>query len=251
MKNIMGKEFGALILLFNLFVSCTSTPVTATSYRPLSELSNVEVIGTVQINFDSVYMDISPYISKLNETAYIMLLETAKQEYGGIIDVMDITWVLIRYNPEKNMHEYSANGKVVSLGGENSKNTSVRVEDALERAAKQIMTAIQPNSRIAIVYVTSNDANTVEFISRELEYIMVNEGFTIIDRTQLDELRLEQNFQMSGEVDDETAVSIGKIVGANIIITGDITGSDSTRRLRLRVLNTQTAQVMAVASERL
>jgi curli biogenesis system outer membrane secretion channel CsgG len=80
---------------------------------------------------------------------------------------------------------------------------------------------------------------------------MVNEGFIIIDRSQLDRIRLEQNFQLSGVVDDETAVSIGKVVGANIIITGSVTGTDSTRRLRLRALNTQTAQVMAVASERL
>jgi hypothetical protein len=247
----MGKDFIILILVLNLFVSCIGTPVTTTPYRPLSGLPNVEVIGTVQVNFDSLYMDNYPNTSKLNETAYIALLETAKQEYSGIIDIMDITWVPVRYNPEKSMHEYSATGKVVSLGGENSETTVAGIEGALERAAKQIMASIQPSSKIAIVYVTSHDINTVEFITKELEYIMVNEEFTIIDRTQLDEIRLEQNFQMSGEVDDETAVSIGKIVGANIIITGNVTGADTTRRLRLRVLNTETAQVMAVASERL
>jgi hypothetical protein len=251
MKNIVVNELMALALLLNLFVSCAGTPATRTPYRPLSELPNAEILGTVQIKFDSIYMDHYLYISKLNETAYITLLEAAKQEYGGIIEVVDITWVLIRYNPEKQMSEYSASGKVVSLEGENSSNTATGIEGALERAAKQIMTTIQAGSKIAIVYVTSQDVNTVEFIAKELEYIMVNEGFTIIDRTQLDELRLEQNFQMSGEVDDETAVSIGKIVGANIIITGNVTGSESTRRLRLRVLNTQTAQVLAVASERL
>jgi hypothetical protein len=34
-----------------------------------------------------------------------------------------------------------------------------------------------------------------------------------INRSELDRIRREQNFQMSGEVDDETAVSIGKIAG--------------------------------------
>jgi hypothetical protein len=113
------------------------------------------------------------------------------------------------------------------------------------------MASLQPSSKIAIVYVSSRDPDTTEFIANELEYIMVNNGFTIIDRNQLDKIRHEQNFQLSGEVDDETAISIGKIVGANIIMTGSVTGSDSTRRLRLRALNTQTAQVMAVASEKL
>ncbi|MDR1785075.1 MAG: CsgG/HfaB family protein [Spirochaetaceae bacterium] len=121
------------------------------------------------------------------------------------------------------------------------------VESGLERAANQVMNHIQPRSRIAIVYVTSRDRDVTEYITSELEYIMVNDGFTLIDRSQLDQIRKEQGFQMSGEVDDATAVSIGKIIGANVIITGAVTGSGDLRRLRLRALNTQTAQVMATA----
>jgi len=56
---------------------------------------------------------------------------------------------------------------------------------------------------------------------------------------------------MSGEVDDATAVSIGKFAGADIIVTGRVDGEGNLRRLRLRALNTQTAQVVGVASERL
>ena len=85
----------------------------------------------------------------------------------------------------------------------------------------------------------------------ELEYIWVNQGYFITDRSQLDRLRREQNFQMSGEVDDATAVSIGKFAGADIIVTGRVDGEGNLRRLRLRALNTQTAQVVGVASERL
>jgi hypothetical protein len=54
---------------------------------------------------------------------------------------------------------------------------------------------------------------------------------------------------MSGEIDDETAVSIGKFAGADIIVTGKIDGEGSLRRLRLRALDTQTAQVVGAASE--
>jgi hypothetical protein len=56
---------------------------------------------------------------------------------------------------------------------------------------------------------------------------------------------------MSGEVDDDTAISIGKIIGADIIVTGRVDGEGTLRRLRLRALNTQTAQVVGVASERI
>ncbi|MDR1411449.1 MAG: CsgG/HfaB family protein [Spirochaetaceae bacterium] len=124
------------------------------------------------------------------------------------------------------------------------------IEAALSRAASTIMSRVPPRSKMAIVYVTARDAEVSEFIAGELEFIMVGRGLTLIDRSELDRIRREQAFQMSGEVDDTQAVSIGKIAGADVIITGSATGSGELRRLRLRALNTETGQVLAVASER-
>jgi len=124
------------------------------------------------------------------------------------------------------------------------------LEGALARAAEQVFRNVPIRSKIAIVYITSYDANTATYIAGELEFIWVNGGFTLIDRSQLDRLRREQDFQMSGEIDDETAVSIGKFAGADIIVTGTVDGEGNLRRLRLRALNTQTAQVVGAASER-
>ena len=42
---------------------------------------------------------------------------------------------------------------------------------------------------------------------------------------------------------------MGKFAGAKAVITGGITGSGDMRRLRLRALDTQTARVLAAASE--
>jgi hypothetical protein len=124
------------------------------------------------------------------------------------------------------------------------------VEGTLMRAAAALMSKIVPGSKIAIVYVTARDEEVSEFITGELEFIMVGNGFTLIDRSQLDRIRREQEFQMSGEVDDTQAVSVGKIAGANVILTGAVTGSGDLRRLRLRALSTESGQVLAVASEK-
>jgi hypothetical protein len=125
------------------------------------------------------------------------------------------------------------------------------IEGALEKAAQEAIRNVQQRSRIAIVYITAPDKNTTDFIAGELEYIWVKAGYLIIDRSQLDIVRWEQNYQLNGEVDDNTAISIGKIAGADIIVTGRVDGEGSLRRLRLRVINTQTAQVIGVASERM
>ncbi|MDR1218017.1 MAG: CsgG/HfaB family protein [Treponema sp.] len=119
----------------------------------------------------------------------------------------------------------------------------------MNNAAEIIMNSLQKNSRMAIVNVSSSDRDLSEFVAGELEYILVTNRFMIVDRSELDRIRREQNFQLSGDVDDGTIVSIGKFAGADVVITGAITGTGETRRLRLRALNTQTAQVMAVASE--
>jgi hypothetical protein len=124
------------------------------------------------------------------------------------------------------------------------------VEGSLERAADRIMEKISKGSKVAIVYVTAEDPMISEFIAGELEFFMVDHGLTVIDRSQLDRIREEQKLQTSGEVDDNQAVLIGKISGASIIVTGAVTGTGELRRLRLRALDTQTAQVLSVASEK-
>jgi len=127
-----------------------------------------------------------------------------------------------------------------------SNNTSL--EMALPRAAQEVIEKVPQRSRIAIVYITAPEKWQIDYILGELEYIWVKDGHIITDRSQLERVRQEQRYQLSGEVDDATAVSIGKIAGADIIVTGGIDGEGSLRRLRLRALNAQTAQVVYAAS---
>jgi len=42
----------------------------------------------------------------------------------------------------------------------------------------------------------------------------------VVDRQQLDLIRAELNFQMSGEVSDESAQSIGQMLGVQSIMSG-------------------------------
>ena len=239
MKNFVSSI--VLVLLVGLLVSCASGP-----YKPVN--LNENVIGSVQTTFEA---NINNSKNNKDEAAYIALLEAAKKNYQGNIDIRDVTWVQRRKIKGYAMYEFSGNGKVVLLGGVSAASVGTGVEGALARAADETLKNVTQRSKIAIVYITAQDRSTTEYIVGELEFIWVNKGYFITDRSQLDRLRREQNFQMSGEVDDATAVSIGKFAGADIIVTGRVDGEGNLRRLRLRALNTQTAQVVGVASERL
>jgi hypothetical protein len=54
---------------------------------------------------------------------------------------------------------------------------------------------------------------------------------------------MELNFQVSGEVDDDSALSIGKFLGAQTIVSGAISEIADRYRMRIRALNVQTAEV--------
>ena len=233
---------GLTLVVAGLLFSCVASPPVRL-YNPLSELPDANVIGTIQVQFDTIHSEY--YVTKINEIAYIYLMEAAFREYQGGIDVRDVTWSSFGWNSAKHAGEFSATGKVVLL----TATAAAGIEGAVARAAEQTLKNIQLGSTIAIMYISAPDKSTADYIAGELEFIWVKSGYTVVDRTQLDTLRAEQKFQMSGEVDDATAVSIGKIIGANIIVTGGIDGEGSLRRLRIRVLDTTTSEVIGIASE--
>jgi len=149
-----------------------------------------------------------------------------------------------------NVQNITAIGDVVVRVGRNAANTP-GVEGALARAVGAVSENFTPRSRIAIVQITAPDRSTRDFMIGELEHILRRQGYYMVDRAQLDRIFDEQRFGATSDVDDNTAARMGKISGASIVITGRIDGEGNLRRLRLRALNTETAQVIGTASERL
>ncbi|MDR0722035.1 MAG: tetratricopeptide repeat protein [Treponema sp.] len=69
-----------------------------------------------------------------------------------------------------------------------------------------------------------------------------NKRLVVIERSNLEILRDEQNFQMSGEVSDESAASLGKFIGAPALITGSLTDiGGGSYRFRFNAIDVETA----------
>ena len=125
------------------------------------------------------------------------------------------------------------------------------IENAVYRAAWVLLENLPANSTVAILSISCDDPDLAEFVIEELAYIIVDtKKFKVVDRKSLDAVQKEAKFQLSGDVDDNSAVSIGKIIGANVVITGSVGGSGVTRRVRAKALNVQTSEILAMASER-
>jgi hypothetical protein len=69
------------------------------------------------------------------------------------------------------------------------------------------------------------------------------------DRQNLDLIQQEMDFQLSGEVSDESAQSIGRKLGAEIIISGAINPFGTDYRLRLRAIGVETAAIHGIQTK--
>ena len=120
-------------------------------------------------------------------------------------------------------------------------------DKAISQIFNQFIHNIPQRSSLAIVGITANNQNEAAFYINDLTMQFVNaRRFTVVDRSDIDKVLLEQNFQMSGMVDDGAFVSIGKFIGANVVITGSITGTGSQKRLVIKAIDVLTSEVLAM-----
>ena len=116
---------------------------------------------------------------------------------------------------------------------------------SIRNASDYLNEKIPKGSKIVILNIQSNSSDLSDYIIDELIANAVNDGFyTVVDRQQLDAIRAEQKFQLSGAVDDKDALAIGKLFGAKTIVSGAVSKLGATGyRIRIRALEVQTAQV--------
>lgn len=124
------------------------------------------------------------------------------------------------------------------------------IDDIIVKSFDIISKNIPEGTIVAVVNITSGDIKNSEYIIDELTLLFVNSGrYDVVDRVSLNIIRNEQNFQMTGEVDDNSIISIGHILGAGVVITGNL--DEEGNRLRLKVLDVKTARILAMSSERI
>jgi len=121
---------------------------------------------------------------------------------------------------------------------------SMCIDDAIGITASEMGKRLERNNRVAVLNFSSNWQELSSYVIDELNNTIVRNGsLTVVNRQELDLVRREQNFQMSGEVDDKSAQSIGKFLGAQSVLSGSFTPIGNTYRFRIRVIAVETGVV--------
>jgi TolB-like protein len=122
---------------------------------------------------------------------------------------------------------------------------SFNIDSAISEGSKYLASRITLNSKIAIVNVQSPANNVTNYIIDSLlMHLVNNDKFIVVERSELNALENELFYQLSGSVSDDTAVSLGKQLGTQFIISGSMLPLGDKYSLRLKVINVETAQIM-------
>jgi TolB-like protein len=138
----------------------------------------------------------------------------------------------------------------IELAARRATSESKGIEGATIRASEILINDLPRDARLAVLGLESNDRGTAEAVIADIEYHLFNsKKFDVVTRKEMDSIQAEQEFHLSGNVSDESAVSIGNMLGASIVITGRIISAGNSQRLTLQALDVKTAQVKAMANE--
>ncbi|MDR1175499.1 MAG: DUF1566 domain-containing protein [Treponema sp.] len=131
-----------------------------------------------------------------------------------------------------------------------SKNTGiVPLDTAIQNAGKEISDTLAVNTKVVVLNFSSPSDQFSDYVIEELSLSLVkSKKLVIVDRKNLDLIREEINFQLSEEVDDESAQEIGKLLGAESIVSGSLLAMGDFYRFRVKTINVTSAAIEVSSS---
>ena len=120
----------------------------------------------------------------------------------------------------------------------------VSLNTAIREAASLMENRLSEGTRVALVNFTSPSQVFSEYVLDQLSGVLVNSGkLIVVDRANLDRIRQELGFNASGEVSDASAQEIGKMLGAQAVVTGTYTVIGDLQHAMFKTIVTETAAV--------
>ena len=114
---------------------------------------------------------------------------------------------------------------------------------AIGQIAQGLTAALAPGSRVSLFNISKSEPDLADVVIREITPALMNRNITVLEReTKL--LEAEKQFQSSGEVSDDSFVSIGQMLGVETIVTFSITGSGHQHKLTVRSVSVETGKVI-------
>jgi TolB-like protein len=125
----------------------------------------------------------------------------------------------------------------------------VSLDEAISNGAIEIADKLQSGTKVVVLNFQSPSQRLSDHVLDGMMIGLLKSGkVTVVDRANLELIRQEMKFQLSGEVSDESAQSIGRILGAQSIVSGRFEDMGNNYRVIFRTIAVETAELQALSS---
>jgi len=126
---------------------------------------------------------------------------------------------------------------MLSVGSVIFAQTMVTLDQAIGYGVSEIENRLDPGVKVMVLNFSSPSQSLSNDVLDEMVAMLTqNRKLTVVDSVDLDFLLRELNLQRSGEINDESARSIGRILGAQYVISGGIEESGSDYIVQFRTM---------------
>jgi TolB-like protein len=123
------------------------------------------------------------------------------------------------------------------------------LDTVIERSAQSVEEALRQGTKAAVLNFASTSEAFSDYVIEELTgKLVLGKKVTIVDRRNMALITQELNLQLSGDVSDESAQAIGKMLGAQSIVSGSLTNMGNFYRFRVKVISVETAAIQTQIS---
>lgn len=120
----------------------------------------------------------------------------------------------------------------------------VTIDNALKQAAEKFSSSLKNKTTVAILGISSSYNELSEYMLGELTTDIVQlRKLQVVTRANLDVIKKEMNFQLSGEVSDETMQQLGAKTGAQTVISGTFKPLGTLYVLDIQAFDVTTATI--------
>ena len=116
-------------------------------------------------------------------------------------------------------------------------------EAAVAEIVDSFAKVLGKNTSVAFVSMDSDSDSFAQRFMSDIERGLVNRDVIVLERSNIDAILKELEFQSSGLVDDNKAVSIGNMLGAQMIITATAGNMVSAYHVDIKLLDISTTLV--------
>ena len=116
-----------------------------------------------------------------------------------------------------------------------------KIDSIILKVANDVSSKCNSKTILCILDFNSPSQDLSEYIQTELTSHVTENGMKVVTRSNMDKVDNELNYQFSGFISDETALSICKRLGANAIFFGQIKELDNKYNLQVRLLDVESA----------